>query len=456
MTVGCPLPRPVLYSDQHPRSLAISPDSTPAAPAVAAPAIFTLPPLIKRNMALFALSQSFTGAGMQFAYDFGPLMVLALTGSAGLAGLSVALIGFSRFLIAYPIGEVTDRFGRKFGIFMGFSLAIVGALIIGTSMTTMSLWIFVVGLLIFGMGMNAAAQMRVAATDMVPPNHRARALGYMSLGSLSGLAISPIVTEFATGIAAQIGTNELGVPWFLLPGLIIPGMILIAFVRPDPREIGMNLAKYYPGYTAPERKGGAAGGADGAIPNFNAFTMLKNRRMLLAVVCNSAGTGNMSLVMVLTSLVLHEHGHSLTMIALSHMFHSAGMFAFTVPLGWLADKVGRTRVMYPGVFVALIGAGMVALTDGSYPLVTLGTFLVGLGWAGANVASTALIADEYQTVERGRAVGINESFSGGTSMVMALVTGPLIQWSGLPATGLAAMTLAALPFVIYGWCRLKK
>ncbi len=456
MTVGCPLPRPVLYSDQHPRSLAISPDSTPAAPAVAAPAIFTLPPLIKRNMALFALSQSFTGAGMQFAYGFGPLMVLALTGSAGLAGLSVALIGFSRFLIAYPIGEVTDRFGRKFGIFMGFSLAIVGALIIGTSMTTMSLWIFVVGLLIFGMGMNAAAQMRVAATDMVPPNHRARALGYMSLGSLSGLAISPIVTEFATGIAAQIGTNELGVPWFLLPGLIIPGMILIAFVRPDPREIGMNLAKYYPGYTAPERKGGAAGGADGAIPNFNAFTMLKNRRMLLAVVCNSAGTGNMSLVMVLTSLVLHEHGHSLTMIALSHMFHSAGMFAFTVPLGWLADKVGRTRVMYPGVFVALIGAGMVALTDGSYPLVTLGTFLVGLGWAGANVASTALIADEYQTVERGRAVGINESFSGGTSMVMALVTGPLIQWSGLPATGLAAMTLAALPFVIYGWCRLKK
>ena len=446
----------MLYSDQHPRSLAISPDSTPAAPAVAAPAIFTLPPLIKRNMALFALSQSFTGAGMQFAYGFGPLMVLALTGSAGLAGLSVALIGFSRFLIAYPIGEVTDRFGRKFGIFMGFSLAIVGALIIGTSMTTMSLWIFVVGLLIFGMGMNAAAQMRVAATDMVPPNHRARALGYMSLGSLSGLAISPIVTEFATGIAAQIGTNELGVPWFLLPGLIIPGMILIAFVRPDPREIGMNLAKYYPGYTAPERKGGAAGGADGAIPNFNAFTMLKNRRMLLAVVCNSAGTGNMSLVMVLTSLVLHEHGHSLTMIALSHMFHSAGMFAFTVPLGWLADKVGRTRVMYPGVFVALIGAGMVALTDGSYPLVTLGTFLVGLGWAGANVASTALIADEYQTVERGRAVGINESFSGGTSMVMALVTGPLIQWSGLPATGLAAMTLAALPFVIYGWCRLKK
>ena len=48
-----------------------------------------VPPLIKRNTTLFALSQSFTGAGMQFAYGLGPLMVIALSGSAGLAGLSV-------------------------------------------------------------------------------------------------------------------------------------------------------------------------------------------------------------------------------------------------------------------------------------------------------------------------------------------------------------------------------
>ena len=410
-----------------------------------------IPALIKRNLALFALSQSFTGAGMQFAYGFGPLMVLALTDSAGLAGVSVALIGFSRFLIAYPIGRVTDHFGRKPGILMGFIIAMTGALTLGFSMAWMSFVIFALGMLIFGMGMNAASQMRVAATDMVPHNYRARALGYMSLGSLCGLVVSPIVVSFAENIAKAIGINEMGVPWFLLPGLIIPGMILIGFVRPDPREIGMNLDKYYPGYAAPERKV-----ASGPIPNFSAFTMMKNRRMLLAVVSNSAATGNMSLVMVLTSLVLHEHGHSLTAIAFSHMFHSAGMFAFTVPLGWLADKVGRTRVMYPGVAVALVGASMVSHTDGSYLLVTLGTFLVGLGWAGANVASTAMIADEYQTVERGRAVGINESFSGGTSMAMALTTGPLIQWSGLPATGFTAMALAAVPFAILAYYKLRR
>ena len=100
----------------------------------------------------------------------------------------------------------------------------------------------------------------------------------------------------------------------------------------------------------------------------------------------------MSIVMVLTSLVLAHHGHSLTAIAFSHMFHSAGMFAFTIPLGRLADRFGRERVMYPGVATTLVGAIFVTF-GAEYWSVTLGTFLVGIGWSAANVASTALIAD---------------------------------------------------------------
>jgi MFS family permease len=399
---------------------------------------------------LFALSQTFTGAGMQFAYGFGPLMVLALTDSGGLAGVSVALIGLSRFLIAYPIGRVTDRFGRKPGIQMGFVIALAGALVLGSSMVWMNLLLFVLGLLVFGMGMNAAAQMRVAATDMVPHNYRARALGYLSLGALGGIAFGPVVVRFAESVAHSIGVNEMALPWFLLPALIIPGMFVITFVRPDPREIGMNLDKYYPGHAAPERK------AAGAVPGFSTRVMLKNHRIVLALVSNAAAQGNMSVVMVLTSLVLHDHGHSLSHIAFSHMFHSIGMFGFTVPLGWLADKIGRTRVMYPGIAIALIGAGLVTHTGGSYLLVTIGTFLVGIGWAGANVAATAMIADEYRTTQRGRAIGVNESCAGASSMTMALVTGPLIQWAGLSAAGVIAMALAAVPFVTLAYYRFRK
>jgi MFS family permease len=154
----------------------------------------------------------------------------------------------------------------------------------------------------------------------------------------------------------------------------------------------------------------------------------------------------MSIVMVLTSLVLAHHGHSLAAIAFSHIFHSLGMFAFTIPLGKLADRLGRDKVMFPGVAITLLGAGMVTFTPG-FVTITLGTFLVGLGWAAANVAATALIADHAHTQQRGRAIGVADSLAGAVSVLTALVIGPLIEWMGLPAAGLAAVLVAAVPLL---------
>jgi MFS family permease len=408
------------------------------------PSNFVIPPIIKRNTVLFALAQSFSGAGMQFAYGLGPLMVLALTDSAAAAGLSVGLIGVSRFLAAYPVGKITDAYGRKPGVMFGLTLAMVGGVICGSSMYFSSLWVYILGMTLFGMGMSGVQQMRVAAADMYPHFHRAQALGYIAMGSLVGLAFSPIIVGGAEKYALANGHNALALPWFFLPGLIIAGMVTVYFVRPDPKDIGMNLSHYYPGYTPPPRRKG------GEDDHFDWKSLMRNTNTRMAIVANTSAQGNMSIVMVLTSLVLSHHGSSLGAIAFSHVFHSAGMFAFTIPLGRLADRLGRERIMYPGVFIALIGASLVAFTDGAYWLVTLGTFLVGLGWAAANVAATAVIADSAETGERGRAIGVNESFAGAVNVAMALVTGPILQWWGLPMTGAVAIAVALPPLIMWG------
>jgi len=405
-----------------------------------------VPPLIKRNTVLFALSQMFSGVGMQFAFGLGPLMVIALTGSAALAGLTVALVGLSRFLVSYPVGKITDTYGRKPGILFGLALALVGALMVGFSIRLHSFALLLGGMLVFSMGMNASQQLRVAATDMFLPHMRAQALGYVALGSLVGLVISPTVISFAERVAPGLGQEPLSLPWLMLPVLIVSGMAFVAFVRPDPKEIGMHLERYYPDYK-PLPKPPAGQRAD-----FSGRTMLRNAPIRLAIVSNCAAQGNMSIVMVLTSLVLSHHGHKLGAIAFSHMFHSAGMFAFTIPLGKLADRFGRSRVMFPGIVVALIGAALVAFTT-LFWSVTVGTFLVGLGWAAANVAATAMIADLVGTEQRGRAIGIADSFAGATSVVMALVTGPLIQWSGLPTAGLVAILVSLPPLLV--WLSIK-
>jgi MFS family permease len=350
------------------------------------------------------------------------------------------LFGISRFLVSYPIGRITDRYGRKPGIQLGLTLAMVGTLAVGLAMLFQSLLALTAGMLIFGMGMNASAQMRVAAADMFPPRMRAQALGYVATGSLVGLLISPLVMSIAETVAKKTGHDALGLPWLMLPTLILVGMALVTFVRPDPKEIGTHLSRYYPDYTPPPPA------KPGYRTEFKAAQLLQFVPTRLAIISNCAGQGNMSIVMVLTSLVLAHHGHSLTAIAVSHMFHSIGMFGFTIPFGALADRYSRERVMYPGVATTLVGAILVTYT-GDYWTVTLGTFLVGLGWSAANVASTALIADQVETAQRGRAIGVNDSCAGAMTVLAAAVTGPLVECTSLPAAGMAAVLVAVVPLL---------
>jgi MFS family permease len=277
---------------------------------------------------------------------------------------------------------------------LGLGLTLLGTIIVGVAMLLQGVVAFIVGMLIFGMGFNAAQQMRVAAADMFPPRLRAMALGFVATGSLIGLLISPVLIWISEIIAGRIGLEPIALPWLMVPTLILVGMVLVTFVQPDPKEIGMHLERYYPGYTPPPKQPAAQ------RPAFSARTLWRHTPVRLAIISNCAGQANMSIVMVLTSLVLAHHGHSLTAIAVSHMFHSAGMFGFTIPLGWLADRFGRERVMYPGVATTLIGAIFVTF-GAEFWSVTLGTFLVGIGWAAANVASTALIVDLSETEHRG-------------------------------------------------------
>jgi MFS family permease len=411
-----------------------------SASASTSPAPFRVPSVIKRNMTLFALSQTFTGVGMSFTYSFGPLMVLTLTGAPDLVGVSVGLVGLSRFLVAYPAGKITDTYGRKPGILLGLCLALCGTLVVAASMSWLSFPLFVIGILIFGMGMNASQQLRVAATDMFPPSHRATALGYLATGSLFGLIMSPLLISVSQAIADRTGADPLGLGWYLLPCLILPGVAMIFFVRPDPKHIGQNLHLYYPGVVTQSRHHEEAAA-------FSAMSLLRRPIIRLAIISNCSVQGNMSIVMVLNSLALKDCGTGLTAIAISSMCHSAGMFAFTIPLGKLTDRFGRDAIMFPGVATALAGAGLVSYTHSYFPI-TFGAFLVGIGWAAANVSATALIADHYVTATRGRALGFNDTCAAGISVLIALATGPLIGWVGLSGAGLMAILLAIPPLVM--------
>lgn len=384
----------------------------------------------------------FTGAGVQFVFSLGPLMVVTLIGSSTLAGLSVAMQGFSRFVAAYPFGQVTDRYGRKPGMLLGLTIALVGTILVGVSMNAGSFPGFIVGLLTFGIGMNGVQQLRLAAAEMYPPHRRAVVIGYVLTGSLVGVVASPALVGLGEILAPLLDVDPLALPWLFVPLLIVPAMAMIRQVRPDPMEIAATLQRYYPGYRSSDADLTPVGGG------FGVRRFLSHPQRRLAAVAMLSAQGSMSIAMVTAPLALTHHGATLTAMAFSLAIHTAGMFGPSVPMGRLADRVGCRPVLILGTIVEATGGGLAAFTSDPSP-VTIGIFLVGVGWCAANVASTAIVIDSTPAGVRGRAIGMTDSIAAGAGVVLALCVGPLLETWGLGSTGILAMLLLVPPALLF-------
>lgn len=412
-----------------------------AAPTVAPSpgnAGITIPALIKRNTLYIAAAQGCTGAGLGVLPSLGALMVVRLLGSTELSGLAIVMLGISRFVVSYPIGVLADRAGRKAAMSASLVVALVGALVAGAAMLVSSFPLFMAGVFIFGLAVGGTQQLRVAATDMYPPERRGEGLGYVVTGAVGGSIGVTLVVALSQRLSELTGVDALALTWLLTPAALLPALFMVARIHPDPKDIATNLAAFYPGYRP------AASSRPAVAIEGNALSYLTHFPKLTAFAASFAVQGNMSMIMVVATLVLHHHGHSLPAIAVSTSIHSIGMFGFAVPQGWLADRIGRRAVMLAGIIIAGAGTPLLVLT-GDYSVITIGFFLVGLGWSCVNVASSALLADVTHPNERGRVLGVSDSVTGAGNIVLAVVAGPLLEHWGLGAVGLVGVGLMVAP-----------
>ena len=392
-----------------------------------------IPPLIKRNTMYLASSQAFTGAGGQMVPTLAPVLVTQMIGSAALAGIGTSITGLSRLIIAYPIGRLTDTYGRKSGVILGLLLVGLGASITGVAAMLEYFPVFLLGILVMGLGTGAVQQLRVAAADMFPPNRRAEGLGYVLTGSLVGAMIGPVLIRTAEAISDTVDIEPIALAWFFVPIAVVISLAMVMRVRPDPKEIAANLGDYYPDYTPPEIQQRPAG-------KVGILYFLNHYPKLAAFVSMFCVQGNMNMMMTMTALALRRHDFSLSAISLSVAIHVMGMFGLSLPLGRLTDRVGRRNVMLLGLVLASAGSWFVVATP-SYTIITTGTFLVGLGWSCVNIAATALYADTTSPDERGRVIGANDTFTAAAAISMPLVGGVVVEYLGLSALGIFGMAL---------------
>ncbi len=173
----------------------------------------------KRPFAVLALT-SFVIYMVSQGGAFESLFPVHAAGAAGLStveiGWGLSLLNLVSFLIAFPGGVLTDRYGRKPVLLPGLLLLGLGtALLSGIN----SVGMVMLSLVVLGMGdgLSTGATL-VLAMDMAPPQHRGMFLGiWMFIDRLGGV-FAPIVM----GSVAQV----FGIPAAFLT---VTGCMVVAF-----------------------------------------------------------------------------------------------------------------------------------------------------------------------------------------------------------------------------------
>ncbi len=394
-----------------------------------------IPPHIKRNTLYLALVQALVATGFQLVPSLGSLIMLRFTDVLALIGATLSVGRIAGPLMSYPAGILADRRGRKSVLILGVGLCGFGSLLIYFSVVSISLPVFVAGLVINGLGLGALRQTTVAAIDMYPRRLKAEGMGYVMTGTSLGSIGSPLLVWATSKYASSHGLDELALPWLIIPFLMVLSGILIYMIKPDPLEIARNITDHYPGEAVSKGKQAVE------QSKVKISELLRSLPVKISLANNALSFAVMSMVMSLSALILRQNGYSVTLISICIGLHVFGMFGFSSVFGRLADRMGRKKMMYVGSAILAVSGFLTPLTS-EYVVVTAGLFFVGLGWSINNVATTAMLGDSTPPTSMGQMMGVSQLIGGAGSLIVPVLGGYLAQNFGFPAVGIACVIIA--------------
>ena len=138
-----------------------------------------------------------------------------------LAGLSLGAYGLSQSLLQIPFGKMSDKYGRKKILYLGFTLFLIGSLI-GTYAT--NIWMILVARLLQGCGAVGSVILALAV-DLSPAKKRLKTMTLfgisIGLAFVVAISISPI-------IANKYGLSGI---FALVSLLAIVSLLLVATIK---------------------------------------------------------------------------------------------------------------------------------------------------------------------------------------------------------------------------------
>lgn len=341
--------------------------------------------------------------------------------TSGLAGMMV-LLGSA--VASVPISNYMARHGRRPGLMIGYGAATIGAALAVIAEVNSNFLLLLTAMLLFGMGFTSTALARYAASDIAFAENRARYISFVTWCSVVGGVAAPNLVGLLGTIANRAGfpdlTGSFGIS-FVTCALAL--VVLHLGLRPDPLELSGSLMTEGDRHEQPQ---------------------MRSRREILGIPAVQVAVatlivGQLVMVMVMSMTALHmrslDHGWNIVGLVISG--HVAGMFALSPLTGWASDRFGRTRLIVGGGVIILIATLLAASRPTDHAMLGIALFLLGLGWNCGYVASSALLTDAVEVLERPATQGFADFMTGlvsaGASFAAELV------YSGLGYASLSVL-----------------
>lgn len=393
-------------------------------------AVGDLARLQKRTLAVLVVAQVCSGAGLAAGITVGALLAQDMLDSTAWSGLPSALFTFGSAGAALVVGRLSQRFGRRPGLAVGYATGAVGSLGIVAAAVLDNVVLLFVALLVYGSGTATNLQARYAGADLARPDHRARAISTVLVATTLGAVAGPNLVGVLGNLADTIGIPRLAGP-FLLAALAYgsAAVVIAALLRPDPLLLAATLPR--PDDVTAEPTDGTFAGNRAAIVA-GAAVMVVTQLVMVAI-------------MTMTPVYMQHHHHALAAAGLVISIHVAAMYLPAPISGALVDRFGVTVV---GVLAAVVLAAA-GLTAGfappeSVPLLAIALALLGFGWSLGLVAGTTAITDNTPVVSRARTQGTVDVFialagAGGGLASGFVVAAADFTWLGILGAAAAAV-----------------
>ena len=384
------------------------------------------------------LSQGLSSAGFIAAFTVNALVAVDLTGHTAMAGVPGAVYVVGQACGAVVWGLSLDWLGRRGGLALGQVLGVIGSAIAIAAVIGRSFFGFLFGLVLVGVARSAVDLGRFAAAEVHLPAGRGRAIATVVLGSTIGAIFGPLLVGPTGRLAAAAGGPELAGPYGVgLTGLILAALLIVVGLRPEPRDLGRELALRHP-ESVPSRTTRSLG------------EIVRQPGVIVATGSMVFAQLVMMVPMSITSVHMKAHQHPLTAVSLVISAHTLGMFAFSLVSGRLTDRWGRGPVILLGSGVMILACLLGAPATGLWPLL-VALFLLGLGWNFAYVAASTLLSDQLSPPERAKTQGFNDLLLNLASAASQVGSGVVYASGGFGIMNLTAAAAALIPLALALW-----